>query len=361
VPRRRAREIGGFPIQLPLLDVHTVGAGGGSIADVDAGGLLTVGPASAGADPGPACYGRGGPATVTDAMVVLGRLPATAIGGGAITLDPDRARAALARVGRRLGVTGPERAAQAVLAVANARMEAALRNVSTERGHDPRGAALIAFGGAGGLHACELAESLGVNAVLFPEHAGVLSAVGALTGLEQYERSRTVLLPAREQRAIERVVDQLLHEVDASFRTGGTRIAYRALLARYVGQSHEIEIPFGGDIERRFHAAHRARYGFAREGAAVEVVTVDVSGTMATNVSRSKRPRRRGAARPAALVRVRVGGGTRTARVWRFESLPRLVTGPSIVIQSGATLWVAPGWSGGVDRAGTLLLRRSGR
>jgi N-methylhydantoinase A len=362
IPRRRAREIGGFPIQLPLLDVHTVGAGGGSIADVDSGGLLTVGPASAGADPGPACYGRGGPATVTDAMVVLGRLPASAIGGGAITLDADRARAALARVGRALGVARPERAAEAVMAVANARMEAALRNVSTERGHDPRGAALIAFGGAGGLHACELAESLGVSAVIFPEHAGVLSAVGALTGSERYERSRTVLLPAGEQQAIEQVADALLREVDALFETAGTRIAYRALLTRYVGQSHEIEIPFGDDIERRFHTAHRARYGFAREGAAVEVVTVDVSGTMVTSGPSAKRGRTRGAAaRSSGLARVHVRGGTRTAPIWSFESLPRVVKGPSIVIQSGATLWVAPGWSGGVDRAGALLLRRSGR
>jgi len=298
---------------------------------------------------------------VTDAMVVLGRLPASAIGGGAITLDADRARTALTPIGRALRVAGPERAAEAVLAVANARMEAALRNVSTERGHDPRGAALIAFGGAGGLHACELAESLGMSAVIFPEHAGVLSAVGALTGSERYERSRTVLLPAREQRAIEQVADQLLREVDESFQTRGTRIAYRALLTRYVGQSHEVEIPFGGDIERRFHAAHRARYGFAREGAAVEVVTVDVSGTMVTRVARAKRPRTRAAARPSGLARVRVRGGARTASIWHFEALPRVVTGPSIVIQSGATLWVAPGWSGVVDRAGALLLRRGGR
>ncbi len=361
-PRRRSREIGGFPILLPLLDVHTVGAGGGSIADVDAGGLLTVGPSSAGADPGPASYGRGGPATVTDAMVVLGRLPAAAIGGGAIVLDELRARAALGALARRLRVAGPERAAEAVLTVANAHMEAALRNVSTERGHDPRGAALIAFGGAGGLHACELAEALGTDAVVFPEHAGVLSAVGALTGPEHHERSRSVLLPARDLRAIERVVDQLQREVDRSFRGAGTRVAYRGLLARYVGQSHELEIPFGADLERRFHQAHERRYGFARPGADIEIVTVEVWGRLGRPVAGARSVRRAAAgARPVRMTRAIVAGRGRPTPVWRFESLPRVVKGPAIVLQTGATLWVAPGWSGRRDRSGALLLKRGGR
>jgi 5-oxoprolinase (ATP-hydrolysing) len=180
LPRRRAREVGGFPLLLPLLDVHTVGAGGGSIARVDAGGLLHVGPESAGAVPGPACYGRGGPPTVTDALVTLGRIAGDSLAGGTLPLDRAAAAAAMEKVARGIGVRGAAEAAEGVLLVAEATIEAALRKVSVERGHDPRDAALVAFGGAGGLHACPVAESLGCEAVLFPALAGVLSALGAL-------------------------------------------------------------------------------------------------------------------------------------------------------------------------------------
>ena len=364
LPRRRAREVAGFPILLPLLDVHTVGAGGGSIASVDAGGLLAVGPASAGADPGPACYGRGGPATVTDAMVVLGRLPAASLGDGAIAIVPELARAALLALAPDLGVRSAIDAAAAVVTVANARMEAALREVSVERGHDPREAALVAFGGAGGLHACELAEALGVTAVVFPAHAGVLSAWGALAAPERHARTRTVLCPASEVARIEREVERLEAEVARSFRRSGPRLFQRQALARYVGQSHELEVALGPDLERRFHAEHRRRFGFARPDAAVEVVTVEVEGSIRVSDVPRMRASRPGPrpGRSTRTTRARVGAATREVPVWRFEALGAAtrVRGPAIVLQPGATLWVGGGWSGHLNSSGALVLRRGG-
>jgi N-methylhydantoinase A/oxoprolinase/acetone carboxylase beta subunit len=364
LPRSRAREVAGFPILLPLLDVHTVGAGGGSIAAVDAGGLLAVGPESAGADPGPACYGRGGPTTVTDALVVLGRLPAMALGGGEIVLDAARAHAALARLAPRLKLAGAARAAEAVVTVANARMETALRRVSVERGHDPRGAALVAFGGAGGLHACELAEALGVPAVVFPAHAGMLSALGAVASPETYQRSRTVLRPASDAPAIDREVERLTRAVDRSFTRSGTRVASRQVLARYRGQSHELELPSGHGLERRFHEAHRERYGFAREGAAVEVVTVQVEGWMSwDDLPAPHAARARQAPRPESRATAWVNGRRRAIPVWRFEALAAgaALVGPAIVLQSGATLWLAPGWRARLHPGGALVAERRAR
>lgn len=359
LPRRRAREIAGFPILLPLLDVHTVGAGGGSIAAIDAGGLLAVGPQSAGADPGPACYGRGGPPTVTDAMVVIGRLPPIAL-GEAIVLDPARAREAIAALRPALGVRSVEQAAAAVVTVANARMEAALRRVSVERGHDPRGAALVAFGGAGGLHACELAGALGVEAVVFPANAGMLSALGAVSAPERHGRSRTVLRPASDREALQRAMSELERDVRRSFERSGRIATSRMALARYVGQSHELEVDFGPDLARRFHEAHRRRYGFAREDGVVEVVTLEVEAEMpASGLPRRAPPARREAS-AERRTRVAIGGRVRQVPVWRFESLglDATVKGPAIVLQTGATLWVEEGWSGRLHQSGALVLRR---
>jgi N-methylhydantoinase A len=364
LPRRRARDVAGFPILLPMLDVHTVGAGGGSIAAIDAGGLLAVGPRSAGADPGPACYGRGGPATVTDAMVVLGRLPTAALGDGAISIRPERAGAALARLARGLGVGSALEAARAVVAVANARMEAALRRVSVERGHDPRTAVLVAFGGAGGLHACELAEALGAAGVVFPAHAGVLSALGAALVPERYERSRSVMRPAAAGTAIRREAQRLARAIQRRFTRAGARVSSHSVLARYAGQSHELEIPLSaGDLEGRFHEEHRRAYGFAREGEPVEIVTVDVWGAVAaSDAAHPRAPRSRRAA-PLRRAPVAVGRAVRAVPVWDFDALGAgdKVRGPAIVLQSGATLWLEPRWTGRLHASGALVLERSER
>jgi N-methylhydantoinase A len=226
LPRRRGREVAGVPVLLPTLDVHTVGAGGGSIARADAGGVLRVGPESAGAVPGPACYGHGGPATVTDALVVLGAIAGDSLAGGVLALDRAAARRAMTKLARELRSPSVERAAEGVLRVAESHMANALRKVSVEGGEDPRGAALVAFGGAGGLHACALAETLGAAAAIWPRDAGVLCALGALAGGSRRERSRSVLRTlhdARDTRALAREIVRLEREVRSSFPSSRRR------------------------------------------------------------------------------------------------------------------------------------------
>jgi len=368
--RRRAREVAGFPVQLPVLDVHSVGAGGGSIARVDPGGLLAVGPESAGADPGPACYGRGGPATVTDALVVLGRISGETLAGGSFRIDRAASQSALERLGRALGGRDAPAAAAAVVAVADARIEAALRRVSVERGHDPRGAALVAFGGAGGLHACAVAESLGVEVVLFPRHAGVLSALGALAGGSRREASRSVLLDAGNTRALERAWRELESGLRAQFgaRGGPVRLE-RWAEVRYRGQSHELSLAVATrqSLAERFHREHERRYGFADRARAIEVVTVEVRGSTADQwravgaaLARGSGAPRAAATRPARA-RVRDAGACTRAPVWDRSALAaRRVRGPAIVLEEGATLWVARGWDARVHATGTLVLARPG-
>ncbi len=366
LPRRRARDVGGVPVLLPTLDVHTVGAGGGSIASVDAGGLLHVGPESAGADPGPACYGRGGPATVTDALVVLGRLPFDTLAGGAIAIDRPAAHAAMAAIGRALDGRDACAAAEGVLEVANARMEAALRTVSVERGEDPRVAAIVAFGGAGGLHACELAASLGARAVVWPRHAGVLCALGALEGGARREKSRSVLLDAREHAALERAFASLERDVRRSFTRDERESVTleRHAEVRYRGQAHELSLSVRSlaGLVADFHRAHERRFGFADRTRVVEVVTLDVRGSLASRVPAVRAPRARLGAAPARI-EVRIGGHVARARAWRREALGAgaIVAGPAVVLDAGATLWVPPLWRGRVHASGAIVLRRGSR
>jgi N-methylhydantoinase A len=281
--RSAQRDVAGYPVRLPSVDVHTVGAGGGSIAWVDEGGALRVGPESAGADPGPACYGKGGTRpTVTDANLVLGRLPEQLVGG--LTLD----RAAAERA---LGDIDPA----AVVAVVNAEMLRALRVVSVERGHDPREHALVAFGGAGPLHACELAEELEIETVLVPEAAGVLSALGLAASDERRDRVRSYLVPLAE-------AEELPAEGEADLR--------------YVGQSFELTVPLGADLAESFHRAHEERYGYADRERAIELVAVRTAD-------------------------VRPGPRLEPSRSARQE-----VTGPAVLELDGSTCWLPHGWVG---------------
>ena len=364
LPRRRAREIAGIPIQLPMLDVHTVGAGGGSIVRVDAGGLLHVGPESAGSVPGPACYGRGGPPTVTDALVVLGRIPGEALAGGSFPIDRAAARGAIEGLARALGSRDTMRAAEGVVALAESHMAAALRRVSVERGNDPRGAALVSFGGAGGLFACGLADTLGCS-VLFPLHAGVLSALGALAGGSRRERSRSVLLDARNPRAIARALRALESDVRREFaprERAGLTLEYRAE-ARYRGQSYELSVEARGDLARRFHDEHRQRYGYDVATAAVEVVTLEVRAFLPGEpVPRPAHSRPRAGARREATVTVRHDGHVLATPVWRMDTLGAgfSTRGPALVLEAGATLWVAPGWTARRHAHGALILTRGG-
>ena len=290
--RAAEREVAGLPLRLPTVDLQTVGAGGGSLVWRDSGGALRAGPESAGADPGPACYGRGGTRpTVTDANLLLGRLPARLAGG----LELDRGSAE-----RALGGIEPEEA----VAMVNAEMLRALRLVSVERGHDPRDFALVAFGGAGPLHACALAEELGVRTVLVPEAAGVLSALGLVVSDERRDRVVSYVCPLED--------------------AGGLPPAGEADL-RYRGQSFELTVPLGPDLAGAFHRAHEERYGYADPEREVELVAV------------------------------------RTAEVRPGPPLdlpaaePLEVEGPQSIELEGATCWLPPGWVGVRDGTSSTL------
>jgi len=280
-------KIGGHPICLPVIDIHTIGAGGGSIASVDAGGALRVGPQSAGADPGPACYGRSSPQeslpTVTDANLVLGRISPEHFLGGEMRLKPDLANLAVGRLGERLGLslTGT---ALGIIEIANAHMERALRVISVERGHDPHDYTLLSFGGAGGLHAADLARRLGVPRVLVPPYAATLSAYGMLCADVVKDHAQTVMLPGdtpAEQIAahlaplVERVRQEVLNE---GISPENITVEERLDL-RYRGQSYELMIPFGNDFTNNFHTKHRQTYGYERRDAPIEIVNLRVRAT----------------------------------------------------------------------------------
>lgn len=283
--------VGGLPVAVPVVDLHTVGSGGGSVARLDPGGALRVGPESAGADPGPVCYGRGGGRpTVTDAHLALGRLPPDRFLGGRMELDAEGAREALAELGREAGLAdeaglGPARAAAlGVVRVAEARMERALRVISVERGHDPADFTLVSFGGAGGLHACSLARALGIGTVLLPPAASTLSAWGMLAADVVRSRGRTVMLdgdapPDELGRRIAPLADEVRGELRREGFGGGRLEVERELEMRYRGQSYEVRVPWDGgggdeDLRARFHERHRRVYGHADPDAPVEIVTV---------------------------------------------------------------------------------------
>jgi N-methylhydantoinase A/oxoprolinase/acetone carboxylase beta subunit len=291
-----------------MVDIHTVGAGGGSIAWRDPGGALRVGPRSAGAEPGPACYGRGGTEpTVTDANVVLGRLTGPLAGG--VQLDAGAAHRAVGTLAGELGLE-PEECAAGIVRVANVEMLRALRVMTVEQGIDPRRFALLAFGGAGGLHACEMADELEIGTVLVPRTGGVLSALGLAAADRREDEVRTVLAA-----------------VGAPIDAPEGELAYDM---RYAGQAHELTVRTGGDLREAFEALHEERYGYRDPDGEVEIVTV--------------RATRREPGPEVAL------GDDR-------EREP--VTGPATVDLEEATVWVPEGWSGSWDADGTLRLERA--
>src|SRR5262245_26022041 len=303
-------QITGLPVAVPVLDIHTVGAGGGSIAYVDAGGALRVGPESAGADPGPACYGFGTRTTVTDANLVLGRFAGAGLLGDEMRLDEARAAKVLDELAYEMSQVSSrtvtrEAAALGVIRIANANMERALRLVSVERGHDPRRFTLVSFGGAGGLHAAALADSLRIPRVLIPNHPGAFSALGVLFADVVKDYSRTVMAPIEPSQRIPREVEKEFAAMerqakrdlrDEGFAPSQIRLS-RALAMRYRGQSFELDIVAGArleeDVVARFHQAHRERYGHADQNRAVEVVSVRLRGVGRVEKPELKRARSR--------------------------------------------------------------------
>ncbi len=365
VVETRGRPVGGRPVALPTLDVHTVGAGGGSVAWADAGGALRVGPRSAGARPGPAAYGHGGTEpTVTDANVVLGYLDADGPLAGGIDLDVEAARTAVRALGERLDLD--ERAcAQGIRDVANAEMVRALRVMTVERGVDPRDLALLPFGGAGPLHACAIADELGMDTILCPRASGVLAALGLVVSERRRDVQRSVLLAgdALTHEAVSAVVDELSDRARADLGTDGERRVVLDL--RYRGQAFELRVGADGKaalepgrLRERFEAEHERLYGYRDPEADVELVTVAVTAAdpgpeIAAEAAAAGAETTTGA-RTAVF-----DGEEHEAAVLRGKPAPgERVAGPAIVELPESTLVVAPGWTGEVDAAGSLLLRR---
>jgi len=352
--------IAGVPVAVPVVDIHTVGAGGGSLAGIDAGGALRVGPRSAGAHPGPICYGRGGrQVTVTDANVWLGRLPAAAFLGGEATLDREAIEGPLRELADRLGV-GLEDAAEGVLAVVDTAMEGALRVMSVERGHDPAGFTLVAFGGAAGLHAIELADRLGIPRVMVPPDPGVLSALGMLVSPVRKDVARSVML--RRGHADTDRVEAILMELENVARAAMTAEGIepndvsmeRRADVRYAGQSFELTVPADGWVDA-FHRGHAERYGFHRPDAGVELVTLRVHATGPAAALPARPELRPIPALPGGqTVRYR-GDDLQCPAVARAAlEAGATVRGPAIIHEYSATFWLAPGWHADVLENGSL-------
>src|SRR6185295_1731987 len=364
--------VAGLPVAVPVIDIHTVGAGGGSIARVDAAGALRVGPGSAGADPGPACYGRGDEVTVTDANLVLGRFGGASLLGGEMPIDIERARMVLGRLAAEMSSfaekpVSVERAALGVVRVANANMEAALRVVSVERGQDPRLFTLVSFGGAGGLHVCELAASLRIPRVLVPRSPGTLSALGVLLGDVVKDYSRTVMVHTSDldertlERAFRRIEQQAARDLREERFAKDTTKLWRSVAMRYIGQSFEISVPWSNRFEAAFHAAHRERYGYADKSRPTEIVSARVRATGVTDKPRLKRwPARRS----------HRANATHFAKVWLTERAARLpvyardeltpgskLEGPAIITEYSSTTLIPQDWVVEVDAWLNLIVR----
>jgi N-methylhydantoinase A len=353
------RVVGGRALALPMVDVHTIGAGGGSVAWRDAGGALRVGPRSAGAHPAPACYGRGGDEpTVTDANLLLGYLDSDSPLAGGVALDRDAAGRAVARLGESLGLS-TEDAAAGIVRVASTEMARAVRVMTVERGIDPRPLALLAFGGAGPLHACAIADELGMRRVVVPRASGVLSALGLVVSERRRELVRSELLtgPELTREAVGSAVAELAERGREELGSIDAEVRVRCDL-RYAGQAFELTIPAEPkpDIEAlrgAFDAAHERRYGYSEPDATLELVTLRVAVALPGG----------------ELTGGALGGpAERSARAMLFDSewteasvhrgAIERVQGPGVCELPEATLVVPPGWSGDADADGTLVLER---
>ncbi len=354
-------QVSGLPVRVPMLDIHTAGAGGGSLAWMDAAGALQVGPQSAGSDPGPACYGRGEKATVTDANLLLGRLHPDYFLSGAMRLDQERARVALESLCEGTGFATTEALAEGIVRVANARMEAALRQVSVERGYSPRSFTLLAFGGAGPLHACALASVLGIREILVPAIPGALSALGILDADLSREFSRTVMaLPGSSQ--IATVFAELEAEARDTFRPEGVvPLLTRAADLRYQGQGFELRVDWGRDVVTKFHALHEQSYGYADAKRSVEIVTLRVLAAARTRKHQqiAATPKRGdGGQARIGVHRMFEDGGWRRGTLYdraRLRPGDRF-SGPAVIVELSATTCLPSGWTAEVDGFGNLRL-----
>jgi N-methylhydantoinase A len=356
--------VGDYPVAVPMVDMHTIGAGGGSIASVDAGGLLQVGPQSAGADPGPACYGKGGvQATVTDANLVLGRLRAEAFLGGGMRLDVAAAHQAVAALAEQLHLDIPA-TALGIVQLANEHMAQALRVMSVQRGIDPRELTLVSFGGAGGLHVCALAEALEMREALVPVHAGVLSAVGMLVAPRSRQLSQTINQPLQQcdARSLEDLYAPLIAQGQQELAAEGVAAdaleIVRSVDVRYQGQSYYLNVAWQGmeQTARAFHALHAQRYGHALD-TPLEIVNVRVALFREADkpVLESAAP-----SLAAAASTITLHGIETPAQLWQRAQLAveQTIRGPALITETISTTYLAPGWQAVKDQTGNLLLTR---
>ena len=358
-------KIGPYPVAVPMVDMHTIGAGGGSLAYVDSGGVLQVGPESAGAAPGPACYGRGGTRpTVTDANLVLGRLPASSRLGGELALDAKAAHRAVAELAAEMGMSVAA-AAEGIVAIANEHMVRALRVISVQRGFDPADFSLCCFGGAGGLHVCDLAEALGCSEILVPNHGGVFSALGMLLAPRERQLSRTLnrSINTLDHAEIQRHAAELEREGRVAMCAEGvTGEAIEATLTVdvcYEGQSFPLNLPWQNDIAalaEAFHRAHQHRYGH-RLDLPLQLITLRLALRAPSAVQ--DLPTSSGD-RPGEPVEwCQVAGSTNEVPRYHRHTLVggQRVTGPALISEAVATSWVAPGWYAEADLKGNLWMR----
>jgi N-methylhydantoinase A len=369
-------DVAGLPVRVPVLDIHTVGAGGGSLARFDAGGSLRVGPESAGADPGPICYGKGERPTVTDANLLLGRLPADQFLGGDFQLDLPRTQKLVTRwLKDNNSKLSLEEFAAGVVRVVNANMEKAVRVVSIERGHDPRQFALVAFGGAGAMHACELAHALRIPRVIVPAYPGALSALGILISDVVKDHSRTVLLRvapgnSKNQKQGGKTLVAKLDPVFVELKRGiaaelakeewqGRALFEPSCDLRYRGQGYELNLAYGRGLLKHFHAEHKRRYGYSSPEREVEIVTVRMRGRVASpeKLSRMKIQEEQGLLKSAAAIVYFGGKKHRTLVVPRCSiMLGKRHRGPAIITEYSATTVILPGLFYSKDRAGNLVI-----
>jgi N-methylhydantoinase A len=350
-------QVDGMPIGVPMMDIHTVGAGGGSIAELDPGGALKVGPESAGADPGPICYGKGERLTVTDANLILGRLRPEFFLGGAMRLAEDRVGPVLRRIDWTHAWRSSEELAQGVIDVVNNNMEQAIRLISVERGYDPRDFTLFCFGGAGGLHAASLARSLGIERVVVPRFPGALSALGLLLADVRKDYSRTLLIDAdRSTRGLKSALAELHNagqrELQAEGFKKGQIQSVDFVDLRYRGQSYELTIKLETDFIGRFHEEHERRYGYANRGRPIELVSVRTTFIGRTNKPEFQKTRKQGSRpRPVGVQPVCIDHKRIKAAIYDRSTLSygHAIPGPAIIGEYSSTTLVPPDCRCAVD------------
>jgi N-methylhydantoinase A len=357
-------EIDGLPVGIPMIDIHTVGAGGGSIAELDTGGALRVGPQSAGADPGPICYGRGARLTVTDANVILGRLPARFFLGGTVHLATERIEPIVSAMRWTREWKSIHALAQGMIDVVNNNMEQAVRLISVERGHDPADFALFCFGGAGGLHAADLARALGIPRVIVPRFPGALSALGLLLADARKDYSRSLLMPAElAQRRIREVLDELHRVGEREMKSEGFSAKsvhhIDAVDMRYRGQSYELSIPLTRGSIDQFHKAHELRYGYSTPDKPVEIVNVRTSFFGRSGKPKFRpAPKVRSTAKPIEVAMVWINGRRMKTSIYDRDSLGHghVIRGPAIIGEYSSTTLVPPDFVCKVDAHLNLVM-----